>query len=457
MRKIIILAFLILFVSPCFSQTPTATPYELSPGLFVYQDDLPPWLISRMRIDYLLDPLPSPTPTSTGSPYPTQTPTGTPVPTATYTCCPETDPTFAAWLSTPTETPTITPTMIPTLNPDVCQFNACQIAGNNVQYFLTIPPPASPGLYPFVLNYTGDELTQFELTNWPTVAPTQTPTNTPTHTPTSTPTATRTPTNTPTSTPTRTPTNTATNTPTPLATLDPNVAQFNANKLQGLPVATGTPVVGPNFFYFDALAGCYKTASWPTSTPTPTNTPTPTATPTPVFGISENDVSNPPSHVELASAFGAPTAIPNGTVYLLNDNDGNDHVYLVAVDNSAFFITGLTPIPSPTPTHTPTVTPTPTATPNYIISGAGTSSVNGDYLVNGTNDGVACYEIRATGCWLYRAEHRGEKSWVIDTTIVNEDDPGNRLYFVTNSSDTPYLGQYNTGIGSVPGATVSAP
>lgn len=119
--------------TPSPTETPTFPPYpDIDPDWpgdpYLRPSQFEPYLIEYAGQLYWLTPVPSPTPTSTGSPYPTQTPTDTPVPTntpeptATH-CCPETDPTFAAWLTTPTDTPeptntpTNTPSPIATLDP----------------------------------------------------------------------------------------------------------------------------------------------------------------------------------------------------------------------------------------------------------------------------------------------------------------------------------------------------
>ena len=58
--------------------------------------------------------------------------------------------------------------------------------------------------------------------------------------------------------------------------------------------------------------------------------------------VSKANVSNPPTDAELDSAFGQPAAVGHGLIALVNDNNADSKVYLVAAINSHWWYVELT-------------------------------------------------------------------------------------------------------------------
>jgi len=182
---------------------------------------------------FLLNDIPTPTPTSATTATPTLPPTGTPTDTPTPV------PT-----DTPTNVPTDTPTPLPTDTPT------------------SAPTATATSLPTTTPTHTA--------TSTPTETPTSTATSTAMDTPTETPTASETPTDTPTATSTETPTDTPTNTPTDTPTSTPT--QTNSPTIT--PIASDTPTNTPT--------ATTSPTHTPSSIATPSETPTATVTSTPL-------------------------------------------------------------------------------------------------------------------------------------------------------------------------------
>lgn len=110
-----------------------------------------------------------------------------------------------------------------------------------------------------------------------------------------------------------------------------------------------------------------------------------------------------------------------------------------------------TPEPSPSPTATPTPSPSPipspSVTPAYLlVSGAGTSAVNGVYSYAGTNGG--CFYLAKHGDSLRTIRYESiEDIWVVTSLSVAQ-------YYITaavSQCDTDLTGTWtSTGVGSAP-------
>ena len=96
----------------------------------------------------------------------------------------------------------------------------------------------------------------------------------------------------------------------------------------------------------------------------------------------------------------------------------------------------------------------------YLVSNAGTSTVNGIYEENGTLNEKPCYEIVGGGYWIYFHNIGGPfYSWDIGTTAVKEGDASGYYEVPWDEiSTTPQLGTYPTflpGGGEDPAAFVA--
>lgn len=58
--------------------------------------------------------------------------------------------------------------------------------------------------------------------------------------------------------------------------------------------------------------------------------------------VSVDDVANPPTDAQLDSAFGTPAAVGSGFVGLVDDNDADANVWLVASNATSWWYVALT-------------------------------------------------------------------------------------------------------------------
>lgn len=84
----------------------------------------------------------------------------------------------------------------------------------------------------------------------------------------------------------------------------------------------------------------------------------------------------------------------------------------------------------------------------FVVSGAGSTALNGTYLPDGTNDGVAQYSKDASG-YLYR--HSTSHSWKLGTTPEAFDPEGEYVAYTHGSTqDSPSLTGWATAQGTSP-------
>ena len=90
------------------------------------------------------------------------------------------------------------------------------------------------------------------------------------------------------------------------------------------------------------------------------------------------------------------------------------------------------------------------ATPDYIVSGAGTAAVNGDYYENGVYNAKPAYEKSGGGAWIWYKPPTGG-GWKIGT-------PGGEILYkaALGSEPVPPEGTYTAAVGDPPDATVTA-
>ena len=94
---------------------------------------------------------------------------------------------------------------------------------------------------------------------------------------------------------------------------------------------------------------------------------------------------------------------------------------------------------------------------NYLVSGAGTSAVNGTYVENGTNEGKPRYEYTNGGTTYYLAFTTllGPDYWVITSENEDLEDSGDSEYYISSNSDTPPSSGWQDNNGATPEPTVT--
>ena len=65
----------------------------------------------------------------------------------------------------------------------------------------------------------------------------------------------------------------------------------------------------------------------------------------PVLRVVTDDVSNPPTDVELDAAFGTAAAVGTGFIGVVDDNGAGTNVYLIVSDGSDWWYVALTAVP----------------------------------------------------------------------------------------------------------------
>ena len=91
-------------------------------------------------------------------------------------------------------------------------------------------------------------------------------------------------------------------------------------------VDLSTPATDAQVLTYDDGSATWQAADLPAATVT----------------VSTADVSNPPTDAELDAALGDPATVGAGYIRLLDDNDADTHVYLVASNGTSWWYAALT-------------------------------------------------------------------------------------------------------------------
>ena len=87
-------------------------------------------------------------------------------------------------------------------------------------------------------------------------------------------------------------------------------------------------------------------------------------------------------------------------------------------------------------------------TGDYIVSGAGTSAVNGTYYENGTYRDKPAYEKEGGGAWIFWNNMAGSWAMYSNKNVDN-------MWYYIGGGDTPPTGTWNKSAGASPAPTVS--